>query len=116
MLVSCDRGIMVACTYNTFAIVVTKETKRESLSKIVFSTLTLEMQFHAKAPMAIITLLTVLSQSLDETSIRQLSIIVTAVLTMSGRVTMLGIARWAEKGGSYRTIQRFYNRVIPWGM
>src|SRR6059058_776335 len=74
------------------------------------------MQFHAKAPMAIITLLAVLSQSIDETSIRQLSIIVTALLTMSGRVTMLGIARWTEQGGSYRTIQRFYNRVIPWGM
>ena len=66
--------------------------------------------------MDIITLLRVLSQSLDETSMRQLSIIVTALLTMSGRVTMLGIARWTEQGGSYRTIQRFYNRVIPWGM
>ncbi len=49
--------------------------------------------------MDIITLLRVLSQSLDETSIRQLSIIVTALLTMSGRVTMLGLARWTEKGG-----------------
>lgn len=29
---------------------------------------------------------------------------------------MLGISRWTEQGGSYRTIQRFYNRVIPWGM
>jgi hypothetical protein len=66
--------------------------------------------------MAIITLLTVLSQCLDETGIHQLSVIVTAVLSMSGRVTMLGIARWTEEGGSYRTIQRFYNRVIPWGM
>lgn len=66
--------------------------------------------------MDIITLLPVLSQALDATSIRQLSIIVTAMLTMSGRVTMLGIARWSEKGGSYRTVQRFYNRVIPWGM
>ena len=28
---------------------------------------------------------------------------------------MLGRSRWAEKGGSYRTIQRFYNTVIPWG-
>lgn len=66
--------------------------------------------------MDIITLVSVLSQCLDETSIRQLSVIATAMLTMSGRVTMLGIARWSEKGGSYRTIQRFYNRVIPWGM
>jgi len=66
--------------------------------------------------MDIITPISVLSQCLDETSIRQLSVIATAMLTMSGRVTMLGIARWSEQGGSYRTIQRFYNRVIPWGM
>ena len=86
------------------------------MSKIVFSTLTLEIRINTKASMDIITLLPVLSQSLDATSIRQLSIIATAMLTMSGRVTMLGIARWSEKGGSYRTVQRFYNRVIPWGM
>ena len=24
-------------------------------------------------------------------------------------------SRWTEKGGSYRTIQRFFNTVIPWG-
>jgi len=29
---------------------------------------------------------------------------------------MLSISRWAEEGGSYRTIQRFYNHTIPWGM
>ena len=39
-----------------------------------------------------------------------------AMLTMTGRITMLGLSRWAEKGGSYRTIQRFYNTTIPWGM
>ena len=27
---------------------------------------------------------------------------------------MLGLSRWAEKGGSYRTIQRFFYTVIPW--
>lgn len=27
---------------------------------------------------------------------------------------MLGISRWTEKGGSYRTIQRFFQTVIPW--
>ena len=27
---------------------------------------------------------------------------------------MLGISRWAEKGGSYRTVQRFFHTVIPW--
>jgi putative transposase len=33
---------------------------------------------------------------------------------MSGRVTMLGISRWAGKGGSYRTIQRFFYSPINW--
>ena len=27
---------------------------------------------------------------------------------------MLGISRWTEKGGSYRTVQRFFYTVIPW--
>lgn len=66
--------------------------------------------------MDIIALLEVLSQCLDRTTMRRMSVIVTAVVTMTGRVTMLGISRWAERGGSYRTIQRFYNSVIPWGM
>lgn len=36
------------------------------------------------------------------------------MLAMSGRVTMLGISRWAGKGGSYRTVMRFFKTVIPW--
>jgi hypothetical protein len=36
------------------------------------------------------------------------------MLAMTGRVTMLGISRWTEKGGSYRTIQRFFNSSIMW--
>jgi hypothetical protein len=39
---------------------------------------------------------------------------VPALLAMTGRVTMLGISRWTEPGGSYRTIQRFYNSTIAW--
>lgn len=66
--------------------------------------------------MDIITPLAVLSQCLDETSIKQVTVIVKAMVTMSGQVTMLGMSRWTEKGGSYRTIQRFYNKVIPWGL
>ena len=27
---------------------------------------------------------------------------------------MLGISRWTEKGGSYRSVQRFFYTVIPW--
>jgi len=36
------------------------------------------------------------------------------MLTMTGRVTMLGMARWSEKGGSYRTVQRFFAKTLPW--
>jgi hypothetical protein len=36
------------------------------------------------------------------------------MLAMTGRVTMLGISRWTEPGGSYRTIQRFFNSPIVW--
>lgn len=62
----------------------------------------------------IINVLQCLSQCLDKTTLRQLSYIVPAMLAMTGRVTMLGISRWTEKGGSYRTIQRFFNSPIVW--
>jgi len=62
----------------------------------------------------IIIVLQCLSQCLDKTSLRQLNRIVPAMLAMTGRVTMLGISRWTETGGSYRTIQRFYNTPIVW--
>ncbi|HXV98479.1 MAG TPA: transposase, partial [Anaerolineae bacterium] len=55
-----------------------------------------------------------LSQCLDKPTWRQLSCIVPAMLAMTGRVTMLGISRWTDPGGSYRTVQRFYNSVIAW--
>jgi len=64
--------------------------------------------------MDIIIVLHCLSQCLDKTTLRQLGCIVPAVLAMTGRVTMLGISRWTEPGGSYRTIQRFYNSTIAW--
>lgn len=43
-----------------------------------------------------------------------MSLIIYAMLAMTGRVTMLGIARWTDKGGSYRTVQRFFQATIPW--
>jgi hypothetical protein len=48
------------------------------------------------------------------TTIRQFSRIALAMLTMTGRVTMLGIARWTGAGGSYRTVHRFFATVLPW--
>jgi len=64
--------------------------------------------------MDILALLQCLAPYLTVTTIRQFAHIVTALLAISGRVTMLGLSRWAGKGGSYRTIQRFYNTVLPW--
>jgi hypothetical protein len=64
--------------------------------------------------MNILALLQNLSPCLDKTTIRQLSRIVSAMLAMTGRVTMLGISRWTGKGGSYRTVQRFFHTPIPW--
>ncbi len=62
----------------------------------------------------IIALLHCLEQCLDQTATRQMERIIAAVLAMSDRVTMLGISRWTEKGGSYRTVQRWFNTVLPW--
>jgi len=45
-----------------------------------------------------------------------LSRIVAALLVMTGRVTMLGISRWAGSGGSYRTVQRFFAQALPWAI
>ncbi|MBS3947639.1 MAG: transposase [Dethiobacter sp.] len=55
-----------------------------------------------------------LAWRLDKKSLRQLSLIAQALLAMTGRVTMLGISRWTEKGGSYRTVQRFFNAKLLW--
>jgi len=48
------------------------------------------------------------------TELRQLTVIVPAVLAMTGQVTMLNISRWTGKGGSYPTVRRFYNTSIVW--
>jgi hypothetical protein len=52
--------------------------------------------------------------TLSRTNLRRLSRIIKALLAMTGRVTMLGIARWTGKGGSYRTVQRFFAEKIAW--
>jgi putative transposase len=62
----------------------------------------------------ILTLLLSLELDIRKTSLRQLSRVATAMLAMSGRVTMLGISRWGTKGCSYRTVQRLFSTVIPW--
>jgi hypothetical protein len=62
----------------------------------------------------ILALLQCLNPELEKTTLRQMSRIITALLAITGRVTMRGISRWTEKGGSYRTVQRFFHTVLPW--
>jgi hypothetical protein len=62
----------------------------------------------------IMALLACLSQCIEPTPLRQLGRVIEAMLSMSGRVTMRGLSRWAGKGGSYRTIQRFFTTSLCW--
>lgn len=64
--------------------------------------------------MDILTLFACFEPLTATVSLGRLAIIARAILTMTGRVTMLSISRWTEKGGSYRTIQRFYAEKLPW--
>jgi putative transposase len=62
----------------------------------------------------IIALIACLAPYVTGTTRRQMARVIVAVLAMTGRITMLGISRWTEKGGSYRTVQRFFSTVLPW--
>jgi len=66
--------------------------------------------------MDILALFHCLRPHVTATTLRQFSRIALALLVMSGRITMLGLARWAGEGGSYRTVQRFFATVLPWAM
>jgi putative transposase len=62
----------------------------------------------------ILALLQPVAPLISKTTLRQLNRVIFGMLAMTGRVTMLGISRWAGKGGSYRTIQRWYTTALPW--
>ena len=64
----------------------------------------------------IVALLQCFQPFLTATTLCQFSKIILAILAMTGRVTMLGISRWAGQGGSYRTVQRFFYTTLPWAM
>ncbi len=66
--------------------------------------------------MDILACLQCLQPTVTRTTLRQCSRITMAMLVMTGRVTMLGISRWAGPGGSYRTVQRFFSQALPWAM
>jgi len=62
----------------------------------------------------IIPLLVCLEPHLNSTTLRQLRHVLYAMLCIPNRVTMLGLSRWTEKGGSYRTLQRLYQMPLNW--
>ena len=62
----------------------------------------------------IMVLFACLSHYIEPTPLRQLGRVIEAMLSMSGRVTMRGLSRWSGKGGSYRTIQRFFTTSVHW--
>ena len=62
----------------------------------------------------IVALLTCLAPYLSTTTLRQMKHMVFALLCIPDRVTMLSIARWTERGGSYRTVQRWHHTPLDW--
>ncbi len=64
--------------------------------------------------MNILALISTIEEQINKTTTRQLRQVIGSILSIPGRITMLGLSRWTEKGGSYRTIQRFYNSIIFW--
>ena len=58
-------------------------------------------------------MITQLNKIKDKKIQAKLKVIVEAILSMRGRITMLGIARWNGKY-SYRTIERFFDMKIDW--
>jgi hypothetical protein len=62
----------------------------------------------------ILALLQNIAPVISTTTLRQLSQVVYGMLISNGRMTMLELSRWTEKGGSYRTIQRLYHTPILW--
>lgn len=64
----------------------------------------------------IIALTSCLAAHLSGTTLRQLRHLMVALLCISGRVTTLGLSRWSEAGGSYRTFQRCMQTPLDWGL
>ncbi|MCC6300675.1 MAG: transposase [Anaerolineales bacterium] len=62
----------------------------------------------------IVALLQSIAPIISTKTLRQLSQVVYGMLISQGRITMLALSRWTEKGGSYRTIQRRYHTPMLW--
>src|SRR5512142_295473 len=62
----------------------------------------------------ILALLQNIAPVVSMTILRQLSQAIYGMLISHGRITMLEISRWTDRGGSYRTIQRLYHSSVLW--
>jgi putative transposase len=62
----------------------------------------------------IMMVLTCFNQVIAPTTCRQLGRVIEAILAISGRITIKGLSRWSAKGGSYRTLQRFFTTPLNW--
>ena len=62
----------------------------------------------------IVALLQSIAPVVSHTVLQQMSQVIHGVLISNGRITMLEISRWTERGGSYRTIQRWYHSQLIW--
>jgi putative transposase len=63
----------------------------------------------------IITITQCIAPFIAKTELKQLRQLVLAMLCTTGRVTMVGLSRWTERGFGYRTIQRWFAGKIEWG-
>jgi putative transposase len=62
----------------------------------------------------ILALLQTIAPVVSVTILKQMSQVIYGLLISNGRITMLEISRWTERGGSYRTIQRWYHSQLLW--
>lgn len=62
----------------------------------------------------ILALLQNIAPVVSATILQQMSHVIYGMLISNGRITMLELSRWTEKGGSYRTLQRLYHTPLLW--
>jgi len=62
----------------------------------------------------IVALLQTIAPVVSATALKQMSQVIYGLLISNGRITMLEISRWTERGGSYRTIQRWDHSQLLW--
>ena len=64
--------------------------------------------------MEIVSLFACFETLASRTACRQLAVIAQAMLSMTGRITKLALSRWTARGGSYRSINRFFATQLNW--